>query len=103
MPQLHRDSVAKVHFYVSAKARLFAVRVFEARAPTRAAKEWVVLREDAGKTPCSEVVEKGAAVLESNGYRRLSGPVLNELAPGHVTEMDGVPATVFDVLFSEIL
>ena len=41
--------------------------------------------------------------LERHNYLLLEGPVLDELAPGHVTELDGVPATIFQVLFAEIV
>ena len=41
-------------------------------------------------------------LLQEEGYAHVQGTVLSEPAEGAVTEMDGVPATVFQVLFSEM-
>jgi hypothetical protein len=43
-----------------------------------------------------------STALEEDGYLHIEGRVLRELAPGRHTEMDGVPATVFQALFSEM-
>ncbi len=40
--------------------------------------------------------------VDEEGYSPIRGDVLNELAPGCTTEMDGAPATVFQALFSEM-
>jgi hypothetical protein len=39
--------------------------------------------------------------LESIGYIVLAGAILREPFPGHVSELDDSPATVYQVLFSE--
>jgi hypothetical protein len=99
VPALGPSSVAKVVAYVSSKGKVFAVHTFEARTGSRALKEWLPTAKYSGG---SEVVQKLSSTLEAQGYRRIAGPVLEQLADGHVTEMDGAPATVFDVLFAEI-
>lgn len=40
--------------------------------------------------------------LTSFNYTLLSGAILREIVEGHQTDMDGRPATLFDVLFSEL-
>ena len=53
-----------------------------------------------GLRACADQI---AAKLADAGYHFISGDISKEIAKGHVTEMDGAPATVFDVLFSEII
>lgn len=103
VPSLDPSSVAKVVAYVSSKGKLFAILAFEVEKATRAAKEWLPARGEGHHAGLREVVGKLASVLEAEGYHRLSGPALERLAPGHVTEMDGAPARVFDVLFTELV
>lgn len=43
-----------------------------------------------------------AAVMQSKHYTLLEGPVLSREVAGQLTELDGKPATVFEVLFSEV-
>ena len=42
------------------------------------------------------------AIMQRNFYQSIEGAVLSEIVPGKFTDMDGKPATVFEVLFSEI-
>jgi hypothetical protein len=42
-------------------------------------------------------------ILQQEGYEFVHGQILEELVSGAVTEMDGVPATVFEVLFTELV
>jgi len=102
---LATTSATKVVAYVSSRGKFFTVLVFEAKENPRVAKEWIRLGsdEEVRRVGASEVVRALSSLLEAEGYRKLSGPMLWDLAPDHVTEMDGAPATVFDVLFSEII
>ncbi len=43
-----------------------------------------------------------ALVMESHCYTLLDDSVLSQEAMGHLTQLDGKPATVFEILFSEV-
>lgn len=42
------------------------------------------------------------SIMKRNSYVCLEGPVLSQIVEGKYTDMDGKPASVFEVLFSEI-
>ena len=42
-------------------------------------------------------------LLIENGYQNLDGDVLEEMAEGHFTDLDGKPATVGEVLYGELI
>ena len=42
------------------------------------------------------------SVLESHGYEFVATDLLERPAPGHVTDMDGAPASLRDVIFTEL-
>lgn len=55
---------------------------------------------DAGTRDLQRIVEE---LLISEGYANLDGDVLDEMADGHLTGLDGVPATVGEVLYGELI
>lgn len=42
-------------------------------------------------------------LLIGRGYQNLDGEVLEEMAEGHFTDLDGRPATVGEVLYGELI
>jgi len=48
------------------------------------------------------VIRQAEAVLQKEGHKGLFGDILEELALGYTTNLEGKPATIFEVLFSEI-
>jgi hypothetical protein len=48
------------------------------------------------------VVEAVDAIMAAASVGHVSEEILDQPVPGHVTDMDGAPATVRDVLFCEI-
>jgi len=53
--------------------------------------------------PLWSYAERITSELKGMGYRPISGPILNEVVEGFLTDMDQTPATVFQVLFTELL
>ncbi len=51
----------------------------------------------------SSLIDKISGILEDEELENLEGNVLDEMAPGHRTQLDNAPATVFQVLFGEIV
>lgn len=67
-----------------------------------AQNEWMGSGKCESNKQVQTIQEQVKTVLKREGLQPLYGGLLNELAEGQVTEMDGVPATVFQVLFSEL-
>jgi len=92
-------------FLVSARADLFTIIVLQ-RAPATTAgpvRAWSLVPP----AECERVwwprLRGGSEVLEARGFKPLAGSVLQQSAPGHKTKLDDAPATVFEVLFAELI
>lgn len=94
VPRDAESSCRELVFLISSRADLFAAVELERNS----GNEWRVSRAAAA----SRLSSKLAGVIEEAGYEAVHEGVLSEMAPGRVTEMDGAPATVFQVLFSEM-
>jgi hypothetical protein len=64
---------------------------------------WTLYPQATNDDRCVRVVAQIRRSLTSRKLQELTGPVLEDLAPGHLTELDGAPATVLQVLFSELI
>ena len=85
--------------YVSSKGPLFAIVPFEKRQDG-----WHASRESwASDVAVSRSIDCVRAVLAVEGLEEVAESHWGQGVPGMKTDMDGAPATVFDVLFSEIL
>ena len=51
----------------------------------------------------NSILEQVSTELKKEGLKTVSRDVLEETAVGHSTLMDDAPATVFQVLFSELV
>jgi hypothetical protein len=81
-------------FFVSSRGKLHTA-VWRTRISH---KEWRLCTPDVSPSLQSRLHR----LIEEGGYALVQGPVLDELVPGAVTDMDAAPATVFEVLFSEL-
>jgi len=84
----------RIDFLISSRGKFFT-RVGLQRMSR---KEWKVVRVTSDFT----LVHRIGRVLEKEGFEPVPIDILEESADGFLTEMDGVPATVFQVLFSEM-
>jgi hypothetical protein len=93
-----------VRFYLSSKAPLFAVYCFD--------RQWGLTdRGDANHPIAQERLperiqawtDKAKAVLIDKGWTEVEHACFHLAAPGCSTQLDGLPATVFESLFAEIV
>ena len=85
-------------YYISSKGPFFA-RVLMAKT---ADNLWELLPESLQGFYFCDVVQKIDDQLCKSHLTLLEGEVLKEIVPGLTTDMDGVPATVFEVMFAEL-
>jgi hypothetical protein len=65
-------------------------------------REWWRQSEDQAPSPIRGLVDGCVTnVLSERGLERVPQALFENPAEGHLTEMDGAPATIFQVLFSE--
>jgi hypothetical protein len=84
----------KFRIFLSARGPLYALTAYRMEKP----REW---RREVD-APASTDFACIRSILDGQGLTFLAATDLEGLAPGFVTEMDGVPASLFEVLFSEV-
>lgn len=94
----------EVRFYISSKAPLFAVYCFD--------RKWGMVDRgdvnhpiDPARLPeaARASIDKSRAVLATQGLQEVAHAYFFLPAPGCITQLDGLPATVFESLFAEIV
>jgi hypothetical protein len=86
----------QVRCYISSRGPLFAIATFE-----REGNAWRIAQVEC--RPCAQLIACVRDTLVEFGLREVPSKYWSLPAPGHATDMDGAPATMFDVLFSELL
>jgi hypothetical protein len=93
-----------VRFYLSSKAPLFAVYCFD--------RDWGMTDRGDVNHPIAQQrlpervrtwINKAKAVLVGKGWTEVEHAYFYVAAPGCITQLDGLPATVFESLFAEIV
>lgn len=94
----------EVRFYVSSKASLFFIYIIDeaGRIKNHHGSSHPlplgVLSEDA-----QDVIIKISNFLVENSYQEVNYEFYDKEAVGYLTQMDGLPATIFEALFAEIV
>jgi hypothetical protein len=88
----------EIYVYISSKGELFAFH-FLIRVKLN---EWRPIEEAELPHGSSDLIFRVNEQLETLGYERVPKAELAKEVPGQFTEMDGAPASLFDVLFSEL-
>jgi hypothetical protein len=111
VPPRSPDAVYRLNMYVSSKGRYFTFVTLVLSTAGENGQErrldlpeqyWVRLDEDSLPAAIQMLQQQIASVMQSQGYTFVNEPLLSQEAEGYTTEMDSRPATVFDVLFSEV-
>jgi hypothetical protein len=111
VPPRSPDAVYRLNIYVSSKGRYFTfvTLVLSTTGENRRERRldlpeqyWVRLDDDSLPAAVQTLQQRIASLMESQGYIFVKEPLLSQEAEGYSTEMDGRPATIFDVLFSEV-
>lgn len=94
---------------VSSRGPFFALVILKLSATTdlNAHREqperiWESVGEESLPANVKRLRQRVAALMQTKGYKLLEEPLLSQQVQGRVTELDGKPATVFEVLFSEL-
>ncbi len=95
VPENAAESLKTAVFVVSSLGSFYTVL---ARTQTKP-RYW----EPSPTENLSSLIEQVSSIFENEGIERLEGEVLDEIAPGHRTQLDNAPATVFQVLFGELV
>lgn len=88
------NSTFRIEFLISSRAALYFNRTF-ARDQSGAWRETHI-------KVSPELFKLVADELGARGLTECDGAVRQTMATGHVTKLDAVPATVFQVLFTEL-
>lgn len=84
--------------FISSKGHFCAIRCITQDAPRR----WLPLPDGELDKNLEAYIQKTEQILATEGYVSLSRSVLSQKVEGHLTRLDKLPATVFQVLFSEL-
>ncbi|MET3496462.1 hypothetical protein [Variovorax boronicumulans] len=93
-----------LRFYISSKAPLFAVYCFD--------RKWAMVDRgevnhpiDPARLPeaAKSLIDKARAMFAAQGLQEVAHAYFFLPAPGCATQLDGLPATVFESLFAEIV
>jgi hypothetical protein len=105
------DAIYRLNTYFSSKGRYFTFVTLALSASGENGRDrglelagpyWVRLDDHALPAGIVSLRRRLASFLRSKGNTFLEEPILSQEAAGHFTQMDEKPATVFEVLFSEL-
>jgi hypothetical protein len=91
------STTCQVRVHISSRGPLFAVVYYSSQRGS-----WHQNAPSAATEECRKLVECATSVLRKRGLLEIPAADWSTPAPGKMTDMDGIPATVFDVLFSEL-
>lgn len=100
----NRKQSFEVRYYISSRAPLFATYILDL-------KRSLVLEGELNHpietsrlpTPALDPVNIGREFLKMKGYVEVDYDLFRENAPDCLTQLDGLPATIFETLFTEIV
>lgn len=102
--KLHRKGAVEIRFYVSSKGPVFAIYVLDVGGTLTQPGQ---LGHPIGENPLPEEIarqlERARRILGDQGYTEVPSSLFDTPAPGCTTELDDLPATLFQYLFAEII
>jgi len=93
-----KEALFRIIIFISSKGKFFTVRCRTRDSLNR----WVLIPDSERDRNVQAYVQRAGQFMEANGYVSLPQSVLSRQADDHLTRLDKLPASVFDVLFSEI-
>jgi len=91
-----------VIIYLSSRAKVWSVLVRQLQIDKKYGSIWNTAPLGAERPWLLKAIRAVSEVLHSLGWIRIADSELDAVVEGHVTELDGKPATLFEVLFSEL-
>jgi hypothetical protein len=94
----------EIRYYISSKSNLFAVYVFDEHI-TVTQNEKIHHPVSVKRLPIGvqKLIHQGSCIFRKNGYKEIEFCFFTTLAPDCETQLDGLPANVFEALFAEIV
>jgi hypothetical protein len=101
---IKKDGEICATIYISSRARLFCFYCFDAKGIFYKDGPWKhPAPVDLFPLQIGEVIRRCRGLLIDRGYEEVERQLFDELAPDCFTELDHLPATVFQVLFAEVV
>jgi hypothetical protein len=97
-----KGSLFEIMVFVSAKSQLFAIYCFDRQQLLSHAPFPLIAPNHLPKS-ILEICERVHHQLKISGFQEVAFEILDLPAPNCVTELDNLPATVFQALFAEII
>jgi len=93
--------------FISSKENIFTMLVMQKQVEilegqSKVQHLWSKLASDKIPPLIQKHVANVSKILQELGYKLVIGEILEHLVPGYTTKMDNKPATLFEILFSEI-
>lgn len=92
----------KLVILLSSKGFFFTIICYQ-RDISKQQLVWHLLTNEHVPSIVLRVGVQASTILNRIGWRQLTKPQLEEVVEGYYTEMDGAPASVFQLLFSELV
>jgi hypothetical protein len=103
----------RIEMFISAKGPFYTFALYraaelsfeqaKARGGEAKGKYWLHGEPPTFPRRCINFVGRLGDIIEPLGYRRAPQDVLEHVVPGKITELDGQPATLRQVLFDELV
>jgi hypothetical protein len=105
------EAIFRLYDYISSRADYFTFvtlrlsaseRGWKERGLAKPARYWIAVAQSDAPAGVKAIKDRLSSIMQSEGYTLVHGTVLSEEVKGRLTELDKKPATVFEVLFSEL-
>ena len=96
----------EIVFLISSKANFFTYVCLQKREPhpneNHNTPYWELMREEKIKPDIYRYIRVVCEKIIKQGYELICGDVLQKKIEGYLTEIDGDPATIFEIFFAEL-
>ena len=102
--KLHGKGAVEIRFYISSKGPLFAIYVLDIGGTlTQPGQLGHPIAENLLPEEIAGPLDSARTILSDQGYMEVPSSLFDTPAPGCTTELDDLPATLFQCLFAEII
>lgn len=98
-----RNGCIEIDIYISSRSELYCFFCRDSQIEFIGSNEsGFFVKPELFPVPVQEIVSTCRNILNSMGFKEVENALLNLKIPNFFTELDNLPATVFEILFSEI-
>ena len=100
----HKNYLFEVRIYISSKGPLFAIYIFdEKRSLSNSDELGHPIEVSRLPESAQATINRGREFLQTEGYIEVEHQLFRANAPGCNTQLDDLPASIFEALFAEIV